>query len=128
MNQLIESSAPSVATSSSSTAGASGSGSSSSRPRERGAGRTSLAFIRDPITSALTRRRVCVGEGSSSNSASRRDAVSYVVSLLRANTNDHCDTLPELDVAALKHIGEYKWYSVCYCYASTSDTRYVIAT
>lgn len=109
LNQLIESSSPSASTGSSvpgsSSGGSSNSGSSNAaRSRERGVGRTSLAFIRDPITSALTRRRVCVGESSSSNSASRRDAVSYVVSLLRANANEHCDTLPELDVSALKHV------------------------
>lgn len=37
-------------------------------------------------------------------SAARRDFLSYTLSLLRAQSSEHLDTLPIIDVASLKHI------------------------
>lgn len=44
---------------------------------------------------------VLSGAGSSS---SRRELLSYCLSLMRAHNSEHLDSLPVLDVSALKHI------------------------
>ncbi|MPC50330.1 E3 ubiquitin-protein ligase UBR5 [Portunus trituberculatus] len=104
LNQLIEGSGGgSTSTSTSAPAGI-----PASRPRERSAGRTGL-FIRDPLTGPLSRyqsaRRGARAVTSTADPQNaRRDTLSYVVSLLRAHKNEHCDTLPDIDVGSLKHI------------------------
>ena len=100
------SAAPSSSGSSFSGQSSSGTATTSSGRRDRTSGRSGLSFMRDPIATVLAERRrmVVTDGGTSSSSAGRRDAVSYVVSVLRANSNEHCDSLPELDVAAMKHV------------------------
>ncbi|OQR77876.1 E3 ubiquitin-protein ligase UBR5-like [Tropilaelaps mercedesae] len=46
-------------------------------------------------------------------SAARRDFLSYTLSLLRAQSSEHLDTLPIIDVASLKHIA-YVFDSMIY--------------
>lgn len=106
LNQLIEGSGGA----SSSTTASAPAGIPATRPRERSAGRTGL-FIRDPLTGPLSRyqsaRRGARATASTADPQNaRRDTLSYVVSLLRAHKNEHCDTLPDIDVGSLKHIGD----------------------
>ena len=42
--------------------------------------------------------------GSTDPSTNRRDFLNYALSLMRAHNSEHSDSLPVLDVAALKHI------------------------
>ncbi|XP_047482711.1 E3 ubiquitin-protein ligase hyd-like isoform X2 [Penaeus chinensis] len=103
LNQLIEGSG------SSTTPTAPPAGVSQTRPRERSAGRTGLPFIRDPMISPLSRYQSARRGARTTNTTAdpqnaRRDTLSYVVSLLRAHKNEHCDTLPDIDVGSLKHI------------------------
>lgn len=105
LNQLIEGSG------SSTTPTAPPAGVSQTRPRERSAGRTGLPFIRDPLISPLSRYQSARRGARTTNTTAdpqnaRRDTLSYVVSLLRAHKNEHCDTLPDIDVGSLKHIGK----------------------
>lgn len=107
LNQLIEGSGGSASSSTTTSAPA---GIPAARPRERSAGRTGL-FIRDPLTGPLSRyqsaRRGARAAASTADPQNaRRDTLSYVVSLLRAHKNEHCDTLPDIDVGSLKHIGD----------------------
>lgn len=107
LNQLIEGNSGSGSASTSTPS----SGLPTTRPRERTAGRTSVPFIRDPLTGPLSRYQSARrGTRATTTTAdpqnARRDTLSYVVSLLRAHKNEHCDTLPDIDVGSLKHIGE----------------------
>ena len=52
--------------------------------------------------------------------ASRRDFLSYVMSLMRAHSNEHFDCLPVLDVASLKHVA-YVFDSLIYYMKAGSD-------
>ncbi|CAL4094503.1 unnamed protein product, partial [Meganyctiphanes norvegica] len=105
LNQLTESTGNSSSSSSSSST------SGHSRvSRERTSGRTGLPFIRDPLSGPLSRYQSARRGARTTTAATsdpqnaRRDTLSYVVSLLRAHKNEHCDTLPDLDVGSLKHI------------------------
>ena len=51
---------------------------------------------------------------------SRRDFLHYALSLMRAHNGEHCDSLPILDVAALKHIA-YVFDALIYYMRSGSD-------
>ena len=54
--------------------------------------------------------------------ASRRDFLSYVMSLMRAHSNEHFDCLPVLDVASLKHVA-YVFDSLIY-YMNSFDSYF----
>ena len=114
LNQLIEGSGGTTTTTT--TPASPPAGIPPSRPRERSAGRTGL-FIRDPLTGPLSRyqsaRRGARAAASTADPQNaRRDTLSYVVSLLRAHKNEHCDTLPDIDVGSLKHIGDASFCSL----------------
>ncbi|KAK4302521.1 hypothetical protein Pmani_025398 [Petrolisthes manimaculis] len=105
LNQLIEGNSGSGSTSTSTPS----STLPATRPRERTAGRAGVQFIRDPLTGPLSRYQSARrGTRATTTTAdpqnARRDTLSYVVSLLRAHKNEHCDTLPDIDVGSLKHI------------------------
>ena len=51
---------------------------------------------------------------------SRRDFLHYALSLMRAHNGEHCDSLPILDVAALKHIA-YVFDALIYYMRSGSE-------
>ena len=53
-------------------------------------------------------------------SQNRRDFLHYALSLMRAHNGEHCDSLPILDVAALKHIA-YVFDALIYYMRSGSD-------
>lgn len=109
LNQLIEGSGNS-SSSSNNTSNSNSSTSHSRASRERSSGRTGLPFIRDPLSGPLSRYQSARRGARATTAATsdpqnaRRDTLSYVVSLLRAHKNEHCDTLPDLDVGSLKHI------------------------
>ncbi|XP_050693642.1 E3 ubiquitin-protein ligase hyd-like isoform X3 [Eriocheir sinensis] len=124
LNQLIEGSGGSA---SSSTTASAPTGIPAARPRERSAGRTGL-FIRDPLTGPLSRyqsaRRGARAAASTADPQNaRRDTLSYVVSLLRAHKNEHCDTLPDIDVGSLKHIAYVFDALISYLRCCESDSN-----
>lgn len=123
LNQLIEGSSGG----SSSTATASP-GIPPSRLRDRSAGRTGLPFIRDPLTGPLfryqsARRGTRATATTTDPQNARRDTLSYVVSLLRAHKNEHCDTLPDIDVGSLKHIAYVFDALISYLRCCESDSN-----
>ena len=51
---------------------------------------------------------------------SRRDFLNYALSLMRAHSSEHSDTLPVLDVSALKHVA-YVLDALIYCMRAGTD-------
>ncbi|XP_068224173.1 E3 ubiquitin-protein ligase UBR5 isoform X7 [Palaemon carinicauda] len=123
LNQLIEGSGGIGATSS--TSPASG---SIPRPRDRSAGRTGLPFTREILAGPLSRyqsarRGARAATSTADPQNARRDTLSYVVSLLRAHKNEHCDTLPDIDVGSLKHIAYVFDALISYIRCCESDSN-----
>ncbi|XP_069947908.1 E3 ubiquitin-protein ligase UBR5 isoform X2 [Cherax quadricarinatus] len=123
LNQLIEGSGGVSASSATTPTGI-----PASRPRERSAGRTGLPFIRDPLTGPMSRYQSARrGARTTTTTAdpqnARRDTLSYVVSLLRAHKNEHCDTLPDIDVGSLKHIAYVFDALISYLRCCESDSN-----
>ena len=58
--------------------------------------------------------------GSSDPGLSRRDFLTYALSLMRAHNSEHSDALPVLDVAALKHVA-YVLDALVYCMRAGMD-------
>ncbi|XP_064474178.1 E3 ubiquitin-protein ligase UBR5-like isoform X2 [Ornithodoros turicata] len=50
------------------------------------------------------RHQRCANLRGSETVSARRDFLSYALSLMRAHSNEHFDSLPVMDVAALKHV------------------------
>lgn len=59
--------------------------------------------------------------GSEATNSTRRDFLSYALSLMRAHNHEHSDTLPVLDVSALKHIA-YVFDALIYYMRSGIDS------
>jgi E3 ubiquitin-protein ligase EDD1 len=60
-------------------------------------------------------------EGSGGGPSSRRDFVNYMLSLMRSHSDEHLDSLPSVDVAALKHVA-YVFDALMYYMRSASET------
>jgi len=57
---------------------------------------------------------------SSDPTVSRKDFLNYALSLMRAHSSEHSDTLPVLDVSALKHVA-YVLDALIYCMRAGTD-------
>ena len=64
--------------------------------------------------------RSSLAAAASDNGSNRRDFLSYALSLMRAHNAEHSDSLPVLDVSAMKHIA-YVFDSLIYYMRSGSD-------
>merc|ERR1719322_864983 len=74
-------------------------------------------------TRSTTERNYVTGRsaaGSSDPSQNRKDFLTYALSLMRAHNGEHSDSLPVLDVSALKHIA-YVFDALIYYMRSGSD-------
>merc|ERR1719322_1883909 len=74
-------------------------------------------------TRSTTERNYVTGRSASSSSdpsQNRKDFLTYALSLMRAHNGEHSDSLPVLDVSALKHIA-YVFDALIYYMRSGSD-------
>ena len=63
---------------------------------------------------------VVSGSSQFDSAASRRDFLSYALSLMRSHNSEHSDSLPVLDVASMKHIA-YVFDALIYYMRSGND-------
>nr|CAH7746807.1 unnamed protein product [Callosobruchus chinensis] len=83
---------------------ASTSGTSSSRQSNRLPVTNSSTAFGNRIVGYVEGARSRAERESESQHAARRDFLSYCLSLMRAHNSEHLDSLPVLDVSALKHV------------------------
>merc|ERR1719460_2973421 len=79
--------------------------------------------VRTGTRTTASERNYVTGRSAASSSdpgQNRRDFLHYALSLMRAHNGEHCDSLPILDVAALKHIA-YVFDALIYYMRSGSD-------
>jgi len=73
----------------------------------------------------LAKTLICV---ASDPNAARREFLTYCLSLMRAHNNEHRDSLPVLDVSALKHVA-YVFDTLIYnMRASTGDISHQLSS
>ncbi|XP_014675920.1 PREDICTED: E3 ubiquitin-protein ligase UBR5-like [Priapulus caudatus] len=76
---------------------------------------------RRPRFSTTGRGCATIVAGAETTSSTRRDFLNYALSLMRAHNNEHSDSLPVLDVSALKHIA-YVFDALIYYMRSGVDS------
>ena len=67
------------------------------------------------------RRQVTSGVGTGTLDMGRQDFLEYVLSLMRGYNSEHGDTLPKLDVSALRHVA-YVMDALIYYLRNNPDT------
>ncbi|KAK6168099.1 hypothetical protein SNE40_021993 [Patella caerulea] len=89
--------------------------------RERSAQQLETRILQQ-ITTTTTGRRTRFGAyaGTDGNSA-RRDFLTYALSLMRAHSAEHSDSLPIIDIAAMKHVA-YVFDALIYYMRSGAET------
>ncbi|XP_037923284.1 E3 ubiquitin-protein ligase hyd isoform X6 [Hermetia illucens] len=112
----------------SSTIGISSLGSGGGQPRNRSQGDSSQSASGSNTTttrivgfSSSDNQRNYDRDGSAYTQASRREFFTYCLSLMRAHTSEHRDSLPVLDVTALRHIAYVLDGMIYYMRNDTSD-------
>lgn len=88
-------------------------------PTTSGMGITNIFFVNNFILQVLF---LFLGSNSNNNQAvePRREFISYCLSLMRAHSNEHGDSLPVLDVSSLKHVAYVLDALVYYMRADTA--------
>ncbi|XP_059478559.1 E3 ubiquitin-protein ligase UBR5 isoform X3 [Neocloeon triangulifer] len=88
---------------------------------------------RPTVSLSGTRPRVVFSDGrrdreASDPNAARREFLTYCLSLMRAHNNEHRDSLPVLDVSALKHVAYVFDTLIYFMRASTGDITHQISS
>ncbi|XP_033727140.1 E3 ubiquitin-protein ligase UBR5-like isoform X1 [Pecten maximus] len=73
------------------------------------------------ILQVLDRRRARFGTIGSDGNVARRDFLNYALSLMRSHNDEHSDTLPSLDISAMRHVA-YVFDALIYYMRSSTDT------
>ena len=71
-------------------------------------------------SSASAAAALTSGSSQEEARASRRDFLSYALSLMRSHNSEHSDSLPVLDVASMKHVA-YVFDALVYYMRSGND-------
>ncbi|XP_052085872.1 E3 ubiquitin-protein ligase UBR5-like isoform X2 [Mytilus californianus] len=75
-----------------------------------------------PISQFLERRRARFGTiASADGSVARRDFLNYALSLMRSHNDEHSDSLPSLDISAMRHVA-YVFDALIYYMRSGTDS------
>lgn len=75
-----------------------------------------------PISQVLERRRARFGTiAPSDGSIARRDFLNYALSLMRSHNDEHSDSLPSLDISAMRHVA-YVFDALIYYMRSGTDS------
>ena len=81
---------------------------------------TTLSALTGTSGTAGATALVVSGSGHFDSTTSRRDFLSYALSLMRSHNSEHSDSLPVLDVASMKHIA-YVFDALIYYMRSGND-------